>query len=73
VRLVRDEAEHDEVGIQAVQAVPLIGLPWVCGVALRPTNVLHDFVLTLARHIVACSLSVINDICKQYGALRCTW
>ena len=54
VRLVRDEAQHDEVGIQAVQAVPLVGLPGAHGVALRPAYVLHDLMLALARHVVAC-------------------
>lgn len=54
MRLVRDEAEHDEVGVQAVHAVPLVGLPGVCCVALGPAYVLHDLVLALARHVVPC-------------------
>jgi hypothetical protein len=51
VRLVRDQRQHDQVRVKAVQAVPLVGL--VGGLALLPADVLHDLVLALARHVVA--------------------
>ena len=48
-RLVRGQSEHDEVRIQAVQAVPQRRVP------ARPPALLadvgHDLVLALARHI----------------------
>jgi hypothetical protein len=52
VRLVRDEREHDEVRVQAVHAVALPRR--VARRALGQPDELHDLVLALARHIVAC-------------------
>ena len=50
--LVRHEGQHDEVGVQAVQTVALVGGPGPLGVAPRPAYVLHDLVLPLPRHVV---------------------
>ena len=47
VGLVGDQGEHDEVGVQPVQAVPLVGL--VLGVLFGPPEVLHDLMLALPR------------------------
>ena len=47
--LVRGQAQHDEVGIQAVQAVADVGVP-PGAPALLP-DVGHDFVLALPGHI----------------------
>ena len=51
MRLVGDEREHDQVGVEAVQAVCLVGVP--TGFAARPSDVLHDLVLALAANLVA--------------------
>ena len=51
VWLVRDQGQHDQVGIQAVQAVPQVGL--VVRRLLAPANVLHDLVLSLPGDVVA--------------------
>ena len=51
VRLVGDEREHDEVGVEAVEAVGLVRVP--PGFAARPADVLHDLVLALAPDLVA--------------------
>ena len=47
--LVRGQAEHDEVGVQAVQAVADVGVP-PRAAALLP-DVRHDLVLALPRDV----------------------
>ena len=45
VRLVRGKRKHDEICVQAIQAVLGVWVPaWTA-------NVTHDFVLSLAGHI----------------------
>ena len=51
--LMRDERQHDQVRIQAVEAVSLIWL--IIWLPLRPADVLHDLVLTLAWYVMACA------------------
>mmetsp|Transcript_23449 Transcript_23449/g.67568 ORF Transcript_23449/g.67568 Transcript_23449/m.67568 type:complete len:396 (+) Transcript_23449:1163-2350(+) len=59
VRLVRDEAEHDEVGVESVQDVGEAGLPVrvafrrVVGIVLLPAfpDVVHHLVLPLAGDV----------------------
>ena len=51
VRVVRDEREHDEVGVEAVEAVPQVRV--VVRLHLHAPNVVHDLVLALAGHLVA--------------------
>ena len=51
VRLVRDQREHDEIGVEAVEAVRLVRVP--SGLAPRPPDVFHDLVLALAADLVA--------------------
>ena len=53
MRLVRDERQHDEIGIVAVEAVPQVG--GVPRPALLPPDVIHDLVLPFARHIMPCT------------------
>ncbi len=48
-RLVGGQPQHDEVGIQAVQAVPDVGVP--AGPATLLSDVGHDLVLALPGHI----------------------
>ena len=49
VRLVGGESQHDEVGIQAVQAVPCGGRP--AGPPPLLAHIAHDLVLALARGV----------------------
>ena len=42
------DGEHDEVGVEAVQDVPRVGV--VVRLAPLVADVVHDFVLALARH-----------------------
>ena len=51
--LVRHQSQHDEVGIQAIHAVPQVGL--VVVPQLGQPYVLHDLVLSLPWHIVTCT------------------
>ncbi|KAI3480716.1 hypothetical protein L1887_57195 [Cichorium endivia] len=51
VGVVAEEAEHDEVGVEAVEAVADVGV--VAGLCLAETDVLHDLVLALTGHVVA--------------------
>jgi len=46
VRVVAEETEHDEVGVEAVHAVPHVGA--VARLRLVEADVLHDLVLALA-------------------------
>lgn len=45
VRFVRAHPQHDEVRIEAVQAVPRVGV--VVGLRARPADVVHYLVLPL--------------------------
>ena len=45
VRLVGGEAQHDQICIQAIQAMPGVGI--ITRLALRVSDVLHDFVFAL--------------------------
>ena len=63
VWLVCDQRQHDQIRVQAVQAVALVG--GVARLALLPPDVLHDLVLTLTRHIMACSS------CKMMEKVTC--
>lgn len=49
VRLMRGKGKHDQVCIQAVQAVLGVWVP--AGAVTLLANVAHDFVLSLSRHI----------------------
>ena len=51
VRLVRSQGKHDEVCVESVHAVPNVRR--VVAVRAFGADVLHDFVLTLAGHLVA--------------------
>jgi hypothetical protein len=51
VRVVAEQAEHDEVGVEAVHAVPHVGV--VPRLSLVEANVLHDLVFSLARNLKA--------------------
>ena len=44
------ESQHDEVGVQTVQAVSSVGI--VLWLRSGPSDVLHYFVLSLSRYIV---------------------
>ena len=44
--LVRKQAQHDEVGIQTVDAVPRVGIK--AGLGLLGADEIHDLVLTLS-------------------------
>ena len=46
---MRGEGQHDQVGVQAVQAVPQVGFPSRAPPLLP--DVLHDLVLALPRHV----------------------
>ena len=55
------QSQHDEVSVQAIEAVSLIGD--IVGQALLVPDVLHDLVLTLARNIMPCApTSVMIDV-----------
>lgn len=56
MRLMGDKGQHDEVGIQAVQAMALVGLPQVVSITTGHTNVFHDLVLAFTSHIVPCAV-----------------
>ena len=45
VWFMRDQPEHNQIGVQTVQTVPDVGV--VAGHRSRRTNVLHDFVFSL--------------------------
>ena len=47
--LVRGKRQHDEVSIEAIEAVSQVGLP--AGTAALLPDVGHDLVLALPRHI----------------------
>ncbi len=49
MRLVGSEREHDEIGIQAIQAVSSVGVP-ARAASLLPDHV-HNFMLTLPWRI----------------------
>lgn len=51
VRLVEGEGQEDQVRVEAVQAVPRVGV--VLGLALEAAHKLHDLVLALAGRLVA--------------------
>lgn len=44
VRLVRQQGEHDQVGVSAVEAVARVRI--VSGLGFRLADVIHHFVLT---------------------------
>lgn len=46
---MRAQAQHDEVGVQAVETVARVDV--VVGPAALVTDELHDFVLALARNL----------------------
>ena len=48
-RLMRGQAQHDEVGIEAIEAVARVGIP--AGAAALLPDVRHDLVLALPGHI----------------------
>lgn len=49
VRVVTEQAEHDEVGVQSVEAVAYIRV--ITRLSLLEPNVLHDFVLSFSRDL----------------------
>ena len=51
MRVVAAEAEHHEVRVQAVQAVPRVRV--VAGQRLLVADEVHDLVFTLARGLVS--------------------
>ena len=51
VRVVAAEAEHHEVRVQPVQAVPRVRV--IAGQRLLVADEVHDLVLTLARGLVS--------------------
>ncbi|PWY79671.1 hypothetical protein BO70DRAFT_52842 [Aspergillus heteromorphus CBS 117.55] len=51
VGVVAQQTQHDQVSVEAVQAVADIGI--VAGLCFRMPDVLHDLVLTLTRDLVA--------------------
>ena len=66
--------EHDQVSIQAVQAVPHVGS--IVGAPLLPAYVLHDLVLTLTRHIMPCATQNTQKkggVCKQWQDWKVAW
>ena len=52
------KGKHDEVCIQAIQAVALVG--GVVGRPLLMANVFHDLVLTLTRNIMPCATHMLS-------------
>jgi hypothetical protein len=60
VRIVAQEAEHDQVGVEAVQAVANVGV--VSRLRLLEPNVLHDLVL-------AFSWDLFLRVCVRVGCL----
>ena len=55
MRVVAEQAEHDEVGVEAVHAVPHVGV--VPRLSLVEANVLHDLVFSLTRNLVGAGVS----------------
>mmetsp|Transcript_9636 Transcript_9636/g.30537 ORF Transcript_9636/g.30537 Transcript_9636/m.30537 type:complete len:226 (-) Transcript_9636:49-726(-) len=51
MRFMRDQAEHNQVGVEAVDAVRLVRNP--VGFLLTMTDPLDDLVLAFARHLVS--------------------
>ena len=54
--VVGGEAQHHEIGVEAVKAVARVGI--VARLTSFPTNKVHDLVLALARAVVAREVDV---------------